>query len=355
MRPVRMFAATGDAVARIDVRADDVVDVAIMLQGSGAQFVAVDPRDPRRVVAGTYGAGALLSRDAGATWRPLSSSLSARRVMSVAIAGARIVDGLSSIYAGSAPSHLYRSDDDGETWHRLRAFDALVATEGDDVTNPAAGASTASAQRWRSRAAEARVWVSHVSAILPHSTDPLRLLAGVEIGGVIVTSDGGATWRGPARGCYHDVHVLVAHPDFPEWVYEAAGGGVAVSDDGGERWQSLDDGLDQRYVWSAAVDSGDPGCCYVSTSHSHVEAHRRDGRADACIYRHRAGGPWQPINGPIADPLPYLASGLAAPRGQAGVLLAAMQDGAFWATEDQGETWRPLRGRVPGVVALVEA
>lgn len=355
MRPVRMYAATGDAVARIDVRADDVVDVAIMLRGSGVQCVAVDPRDPRRVVAGTYGGGALLSRDAGATWRPLSFSLSARRVMSVAIAGARVVDGLSAIYAGSAPSHLYRSDDDGETWQRLPAFDAVVATDGDDMTNLVAGASTASAQRWRTRAVEARVWVSHVSAILPHSTDPLRLLAGVEIGGVIVTRDGGATWRGPARGCYHDVHVLAAHPDFPERVYEAAGGGVAVSDDGGERWQSLDDGLGQRYVWSVAVDSGDPGCCYISTSHSHVEAHRRDGRAEACIYRHRADGPWQPVSLSIATPLPYLASGLLAPRGQPGVLLAGMQDGAFWATEDQGETWRPLRGRVPDVVALAEA
>jgi len=354
VRPLRMFAATGDAVARIDVRADDAVDVAVMLQGSGAQCVAVDPRDSRRVIVGTYGSGALLSRDAGASWRPLAMNLSARRVLSVAFAGARVIDGQSSIYAGSAPSHLYRSDDDGETWRRFPAFDVAVATEDDLPAPRVAGASPASAQRWRSRAAESRVWVSHVSAIVPHPTDERRLIAGVEIGGVFRTLDGGETWHGPAVGCYHDVHVLAAHPDAPERLYEAAGGGVALSLDGGARWRSLDEGLDHRYVWTVAVDSGDAGCCYVSTSHSHVEAHRRDGRAGASIYRWR-GGRWLPVSRPISDPLPYLPSGLVAPRDQPGVLLAAMQDGALWVSEDQGETWRALRGRAPGAVALVEA
>lgn len=355
MQPVRLFAATGDAVARIDVGADDQVDVAVMLQGSGVQCVAVDPRDPARVIVGTYGAGVLVSRDAGASWRSLSLNLPARRILSVAIAGASVVGGLSALYAGSAPSHLYRSHDDGETWQRLPGFDAVAATEDDGPAHTVAGASPTAAQRWRSRAAEARVWVSHTSAILPHATDPLRLLAGIEIGGVVRTLDGGTTWYGPARGCYHDVHMLVAHPSHPERVFEAAGGGVAVSADGGEHWQTLDDGLEQRYIWAIAIDSGDLGCCYASTAHSHVEAHRRDGRAGACIYRCRGREAWQAINGPIADPLPYLASGLLAPRDQPGVLLAAMQDGAFWVTQDQGETWRVLRGRVPGVVALAEA
>ena len=67
MPPVRLFAATGDAVARLDVGADDRVAVTLGLEASGAQCVAVDHLDPWRVYVGTFDDGVYLMLDGGET------------------------------------------------------------------------------------------------------------------------------------------------------------------------------------------------------------------------------------------------------------------------------------------------
>ncbi len=65
MRSFRLFAATGDAVARLDGSDSASVVTVLGLEGSGAQCVAVDPHDPRRVYVGTFDDGVYRSLDAG--------------------------------------------------------------------------------------------------------------------------------------------------------------------------------------------------------------------------------------------------------------------------------------------------
>ncbi len=67
MEPFRLFAATGDAVARID-RKDERSDVRYSLEGMKVQSVAVDPHDPDRVYAGTDDDCVFRTLDGGATW-----------------------------------------------------------------------------------------------------------------------------------------------------------------------------------------------------------------------------------------------------------------------------------------------
>ena len=338
MGPIRLVAATGDAVACIESRDGERFDVTLGLEGSGAQCVAVDPHDPRRAYAGTFDDGVYRTLDGGQTWEQVGDTIPHRRVLSVAFSPAHRTGGRSAVYVGTEPSNLYRTEDDGRTWQDFPRLPALP-----------------SAPTW---SFPPRPWTSHVRWVAPHHADPDLLFVGIELGGVMRSRDGGATWEDRKPGAYHDAHAILTHPLAPGRVYEAAGGGVARSDDAGDTWTSADAGLDRRYVWGLAVDPVDPDLWYVSAAHGAREAHRGDGRAGATIYRKRGDEPWRPLGdagGGLPRPLPHMPYALLTLRDQPGLLLAGLQNGALLLSEDRGDSWRRLDVALPGLLALAEA
>jgi photosystem II stability/assembly factor-like uncharacterized protein len=336
MQPIRLFAATGDAVARIDSPDGERFDVALSLEGNGVQCLAIDPGDPDRVYAGTFDRGLYRSRDGGQTWRQVGDAIPHKRVLSVAFAPARRANGQAAIYAGTEPSNLYRSEDDGATWETFPRLTELP-----------------SAPTW---SFPPRPWTSHVRWVAAHPADPETVYVGIELGGVMRSRDGGTTWEDRKPGSQYDAHALATHPAAPDRVYEAAGGGIAWSEDAGTTWHPLDGGTDRHYTWGLAVDAADPDLWYVSATYGAREAHRNNGDARALIYRKRGDTPWQPLNGgTLPNPLPYMPYALLAPRDRPGSLLAGMQNGEIWLTEDAGETWRRLDVTLPGLLALGEA
>ncbi|MGH2534967.1 MAG: WD40/YVTN/BNR-like repeat-containing protein [Thermomicrobiales bacterium] len=333
MAAIRLFAATGDAVARIDSADGEQFDVTLSLEGGGVQCVAGDPDNPNRVFAGTFDDGLYRSLDAGKNWEQVGAGIADQRVLSVAIAPARG----GAVYAGTEPSNLYRSEDDGRTWGSFPELPKLP-----------------SAPTW---SFPPRPWTSHVRWIATHPVDPERVYVGIELGGVMRSLDSGRTWEDRKPGSYLDSHCLATHPTAPDRVYEAAGGGVALSSDAGSTWQEVDAGMDRHYVWGLAVDAADPDLWYVSASYGAREAHRRNGDSRGVLFRKRGDAAWEALggNGSLARPLPYMPYALLAPRGRPHVLIAGMQDGELWLTEDTGETWRRLDVKVPSLLALSEA
>ena len=203
-----LFVATGDAVVRVaEGRAAEV------LEEPGAQCAAVEARNPERVLAGCRAGGVFESEDGGTTWR--NAALPASDVFSVAYSPA---DGAA--FAGCEPSALWaRRNGD---WEELSALRELP-----------------SAPNW---SFPPRPWTSHVRWIAPSPHDAEVVLAGIELGGLMRTSDGGATWEDHRPGAQRDVHSLAWHPTEPGRAYEAAGGGSAWSRDDGESWEGVDDG-----------------------------------------------------------------------------------------------------------------
>src|SRR6266536_956899 len=98
MHPIHLFAATGDAVAGIESPDGDHFSAQFSLEGSGAQCLAVDPTNPRRIYAGTFDRGLFRSRDGGATWQHVGETIPHSRVLSVAFAPARMTGGQSAVY-----------------------------------------------------------------------------------------------------------------------------------------------------------------------------------------------------------------------------------------------------------------
>lgn len=335
MQPFRLFAATGDAVARIDVRDDDSADATLFMEGSGVQCVAVDPHDPRRVYAGMHDHGVYRTLDAGETWEFVGEGIPHKRTPSIAISAVHREHGRSVVYAGTEPSNLYRSEDDGRTWREFPRLPELP-----------------SAPTW---SFPPRPWTHHTRWVALHQHDPQLIFVGIELGGVMRSRDGGEIWEDRKPGSQHDSHAIATHPVDPARIYEAAGGGVAASTDGGDSWFPLDQGMDRHYSWGLAVDPANPDLWYVSASFSASYAHRSNGDARAVLYRKRGDAPWQPLNGALPQPLPYMPYALLTLRERPGVLVVGMQHGAIMLSEDEGDTWRTLNVQLPGLLALSEA
>jgi hypothetical protein len=81
------------------------------------------------------------------------------------------------------------------------------------------------------------------------------LYANVHVGGVVRSTDGGATWR-PTLDIELDVHQVLADPAVPGRVFAASAVGLAVSEDGGERWRIETDGLHAHYCRAVALADG---------------------------------------------------------------------------------------------------
>jgi photosystem II stability/assembly factor-like uncharacterized protein len=322
----RLYATTGREFARLE-ESDRGRRVELSLRESGAQCLAVDPGDPDVIYVGLREGGVRRSRDGGSTWH--DCRLPEPGIFSLAVSPA---DG--AVYAGTEPSRLFRSDDGGESW---RALDSLLGLP--------------SRPTW---SFPPRPWTSHVRWIAPSPHEAALILVGIELGGLMRSTDGGATWHDHRPGAQRDVHSLAWHPRAEGRAYEAGGGGVAFSVDGGDTWQAADDGRDRNYAWSVAVDPDDPDCWYVSVSTGPFAAHGgRDPQAR--IYRRRVGGPWQALGGGLPEPLPAMPYALVAAPGR---LFAGLSDGRLWESADRGDTWQrcELEGEtLPAINALAYA
>jgi photosystem II stability/assembly factor-like uncharacterized protein len=322
----RLYAATGDGIARLEESAGSWT-VELRLPGSGAQCLAVDPSDPDIVYAGLRERGVRRTVDAGASW--IDCTLPEPGVFSLAVSAA---DG--AVYAGTEPSRLFRSDDQGERWRELETLLELP-----------------SRPTW---SFPPRPWTSHVRWIAPSPHDADLLLVGIELGGLMRSSDGGESWQDHRPGAQRDVHSVAWHPQVPKRAYEAGGGGTAFSTDAGETWQPADEGRDRHYTWSVAVDPDDPDCWYVSASTGPYAAHG-GGDPQARIYRRQGAEPWRALADGLPEPLPAMPYALLATDGR---VFAGLADGRLWESGDRGDTWSALRlegDPLGGLSALVGA
>jgi hypothetical protein len=304
---LRLYAATGDGISRLDETAGGW-RVEGFLRGSGAQCLALDPADADTLYAGLREGGVRRTRDGGRSW--VDCALPEAGVFSLAVSAAN-----GAVYAGTEPSRLFRSDDGGESWRELESLLELP-----------------SRPSW---SFPPRPWTSHVRWIAPSPHDADLILVGIELGGLMRSTDGGESWQDHRPGAQRDVHSLAWHPRTRGRAYEAGGGGAAWSDDGGDTWQSADEERDRHYTWSVAVDPEDPELWYVSASTGPFAAHgRRDPQAR--IYRRRAGEPWRALGDGLPEPLPAMPYALVAAPGS---LFAGLADGQIWASSDRGDTW----------------
>jgi hypothetical protein len=182
-----------------------------------------------RILAGSYGDGLFRSEDSGERWTTATDGLTAPAFRSFAPDPAEP----GAILCGTEPGRIFRSQDDGSSWRELEGIRALEGV--DDWYLP-----------YSPRAGAVRNIYS------PPGTN--RLLASVEVGGLLDSSDRGETWEcRPILGDT-DIHHITGHPDDPDLLFAALGwaslknrprdpdaplGGVARSRNGGRSWEKF--------------------------------------------------------------------------------------------------------------------
>jgi len=145
------------------------------------RVLASDPRDSDLVWAGTQGGGVLRSVDAGANWS--QAGLEGRIVKALAASpGGRI-------YAGTNPAALFVSEDDGSSWRELVGFRRV--------------------RRWFWFSPAERPFSAYVLGL---ALDGETVIAGIEAGAVVRSTDGGETWLPHRPGSLRDCHSLDDRP-----------------------------------------------------------------------------------------------------------------------------------------------
>lgn len=182
----------------------------------------------RRFGTRTYAAtkrGLYRSPDDGASWERLETPRPEVYSVLEHPVGERL-------YAGTHPAHVYVSTDGGASWAEREGFQELP-----------------SRASWHTPRHRDEAHVRSLGA-----AGPDRVVAGVEVGGVHLSDDGGETWTERREGLHDDVHhVLVRGPD--HWV-ASTGGGLYRTWDAGSTWTRHGEGLGHTYFREAFAHRG---------------------------------------------------------------------------------------------------
>lgn len=271
--------------------------------------VAVDPKNPDRVLFGDELTGTLLlSGERGRNWRvvyhhpqvtgPVSNVTHGFHFIAFAPSNSMVVyagmrrDRKTVDFSQPGPSFgIFKSADAGETWHE----DAQTASRNVNVlaVNPqsesavyagtTAGifATTDGGQSWRSL--NRGLLVLDIRALAIHPRNPSVLYAGAQKGGLYKSVDGGENWTVSSAGMDFGAIVrdIVIDPTNPEVLYAAdIASGVYRSDNGGALWVQINRGLSTRAVIALSLSS-DGGTLYAATEGEGV--FRLDVRPSAAV------------------------------------------------------------------------
>jgi len=239
--------------------------------GGTVAFVAVAPSDPAIVYAATTDGGVFVSEAGGVDWRSASVGLTDLRMQCVVVSP---VDPATA-YAGTA-SGGFKTVNRGASWTALgggfpaSVINSIVIDPSNHATLYAAGTSgsvvksTNSGATWTDISASVAAAVPRILAIDPGT--PSRLYLGTLDGGVYRSEDAGAHWTARNDGIEEShVTALAIDPTDQRRIYAGfsiggAGipvGGVYGSTDGGATWTPLNLGLDPTALVTALVVAAD--------------------------------------------------------------------------------------------------
>ena len=297
--------------------------------------LAIDPKNPGTILAGSRFSEIFKSVDGGLTWQPKTFGGFQYLLETSAI---RFDPTNSSrILAASNPLGLLVSTDGGEDWSTFGNASDTFFTIVADPTTPATlyAGNTSGSGIFKSTDSGAH-W-STINKGLPGGSGalplvrgfavdpshPANLYAGTYGNGLFRSTDGGLNWSS-ANGAMRSNYVAaIAVGQSSTLLAGTLFSGVYRSADNAATWTSSEAGIDIAQVTALLADPASPGTVYAATF---------DGVSKSVD----GGGTWLGVNNglPIA-PVSALASRSGSPR----TLLAATLGSGVWKSTDGGATW----------------
>lgn len=322
-----LLVATADGVATIRRGEDGWRAAERSLHGCHVSSLLIEPRH-RLLFAGVYKGGVFVSDDDGATWEARNDGLSEQHVYCLAAAPS---DEGVTLYCGTEPAELFRSDDLGRTWRRIPAIRDVPSTPIWNFPSPP--------------------FTGHVKSVALDARYPGRMFVGVEQGALLKTEDGGRSFR-DLHGFFNDVHRIAIDPADSSSVFISTGAGVYHSLDAGETWSRIttnDTGI--GYPDALLIDPRDPKLMFIAGSHATPGTWRKTHTANAHILRSRNGGrDWEILRRGLPEHVRANIEALTmSVAGTACELFAGTTDGDVFTSSDLGESWTSIASGLPPV------
>jgi photosystem II stability/assembly factor-like uncharacterized protein len=220
----------------------------------------VDPSNPRHVYVATEHSGLFVTGNGGLEWKRANPNVPRLTTTSLlALPG--------TLLAGTVPAALYCTTNDGR-WQELEGV-RLGANGSSFPPSPELGART--------------------RFIAADNETPRRLYAAIEVGGMLVSDDGGLQWSAAVSGLDDpDVHQILPSAKHKGVVVAACGEGVYRSKDRGEHWEKITP-TGARTFGSAVTEDGG-GAVYLGIALGRPNTWLRKERADAAVLISKDGG-----------------------------------------------------------------
>ncbi|MFP6734029.1 MAG: hypothetical protein VB959_09325 [Rhodospirillales bacterium] len=280
-----------------------------------------------KLFAGAHADGGLWVSDdgAGANWRALTNGLDRPHIYTL---NARRIGDAVTLFLGTSPAALYRSDDLGESWAEIPSLLEVPGTGKWTFPPPP--------------------HIPHVKHIVAHPQEPETLFVLVEQGALLKSTDDGKSWTElagysePGEIAYRDVHRLLISANDPDLMYLASGEGLYTSTDGGNHWTHLMQRGDRiGYPDFLFFDPGDDATIYMGGSHRNPGAWFEDGKAESGILRSTdAGATWLELNNGMPDPVIGAFEAMSMYHWPGGMMLSVgTATGEIYTSEDGGASW----------------
>jgi photosystem II stability/assembly factor-like uncharacterized protein len=306
--------------------------------GTEIRVIAVHPQDAQIIYAGTN-QGPYRSTDGGDHWERLGFPDPGMVVWSMVFHPTHP----QTMYLGTAPAFVYRSDNGGDTWRRLP-----------NAKQPE------------------RVPMGFDTRLIRLAVDPSKpdeVYAGVEVGGVMRSLDGGETWTDCSQHIIKlaeqshlkskigsdteiegmmDTHALCVSSAQPGTVFLAVRMGLFRSADRGMTWEDMQVGRFSplTYARDVQVSPQDPRVMYACLSPA---ARSRDGS----LYRSQdLGQTWQRFDHDLTPRSTMMSVALHGQDSQQ--VYCNTRGGQVFGTQDGGVTWHeyPLPANIQDVYAV---
>lgn len=318
-----------------------------------------DPRDGTIYIGiqhGHFGCKFHRSSDRGATWEelptpayPKSDAPDAPSLEMIWVLAAGGADQPGTIWAGTIPGGLFRSDDRGETW-------VLNAALWNQPSRP----------EWFGGGYDH----AGIHSIIVDPRDSARMLLGISCAGSWLTTDGGASWQVVGNGMMaeylppekaadpvgqdpHLLHASAAHPD-RVWCQHHCG--IYVSSDFGSTFTEVKDVKPSNFGFAVVAHPTLPDTAWFAPAVKDECRVPVDGRL--VVTRTDDGGKTFRT---LSEGLPTGTSYDLIYRhafvgdGTGRQLAMGSTTGNLWVSDDEGERWSRLSANLPPIAALAFA
>jgi photosystem II stability/assembly factor-like uncharacterized protein len=268
------------------------------------------------------------------------------------------------MFVGCEPAAIFKSTDGGTNWSECLAVKEL-----------------AQQRKWQYHIPQIP---SHIRQILVDRRSPQRLYAAVQIGGVILSEDGGASWQDVTDSLDPDVHAITQDRDNADVLYASTGGGGPMggphppvapagfafyrSKDAGKTWNTISAGLGRSHAVPLHLHPGAEAVLVAAAARGTPPDWRRPEGADAILLVSRdRGESWSQLKDGLPTSFPIMVDSIDtenAPHGRTylgiggegtKVLPPEMHRGSVYYADGLDGTWQKLPREFPVVYTVTAA